>query len=143
MPIRLVCFALCATLLVAPLACTEKPDSTLEPPPPADGVSFAADIQPLFARNGCTDCHGTLMSSGYSVLTHEAVFGPGIEAASRGMLEVVPARPDSSYLVWKVEGAGPNGEPIFGQRMPLDRNPLPAADMELLRTWINEGALDN
>lgn len=140
MPIRPVRFALCASLL---LACTEKPDSTLEPPPPADGVSFAADIQPLFARYGCTGCHGSPGNSDYSVLTHESVFGPGLEARSRGMREVVPAQPDTSYLIWKLEGAGPNGEPIIGQRMPRGGAPMATADIELLRTWINEGARDN
>jgi hypothetical protein len=140
---RLVRFALRATLLLVPLACTEKPDSMLEPPPPADGVSFANDIQPLFARNGCTGCHGTVPSSGYSVLSHESVFGPGFEAASRGMLEVVAARPDTSYIIWKLEGAGPNGEPILGARMPRGGGPIAEADLELLRAWISEGAVDN
>jgi hypothetical protein len=139
-PVRLV---MAAALLLAVLACTEKPGSTLEPPPPAPGVSFTADIQPLFARYGCTGCHGSPGNSGFSVLTHESVFGPGFEAVSIGMLEVVAARPDTSYLIWKLEGAGPDGESIIGQRMPRGGAPMATADIELLRAWITEGALDN
>jgi hypothetical protein len=77
------------------------------------------------------------------VLTYESVFGPGLEAASRGMFEVVPARPDTSYLIWKLEGAGPNGEPILGDRMPRGGARIPEADLELFRSWISEGAVDN
>ena len=146
-PMRLARAALASIiLLLFPLlfaACTEKPDGAIEPPPPADGVSFAADIQPLFASHGCTGCHGTPGNSGFSVLTHESVFGPGFQAVSRGMLEVVPARPDTSYLLWKLEGAGPNGEPISGERMPRGGSALDAGEIELIRTWITEGALDN
>ena len=130
-------------LLLAPLllaACTEKPGA-IEPPPPAAGVSFAADVQPLLAR--CTGCHGTPGNSGYSVLTHQSVFGPGFQAVSRGMLEVVAARPDTSYLLWKLEGAGPNGEPISGERMPRGGSRLTPAEIETIRTWIAEGALDS
>ncbi len=134
----------CTWLLLFPLlfsACTEKPDAPIEPPPPADGVSFAAQVQPLLAR--CTGCHGSPGNSGYSVLTYESVFGPGFEAVGRGMLEVVPARPDTSYLLWKLEGSGPNGEPISGERMPRGGSPLSADEIELIGTWIAEGALDN
>lgn len=147
MPMRLARVArTCTCLLLFPFlfsACTEKPDGPSEPPPPADGVSFAADIQPLFALHGCTGCHGSPGNSGFSVLTHASVFGPGFQAVSRGMLEVVAARPDTSYLLWKLEGAGPDGEPISGERMPRGGGPLGAAELDLIRTWIAEGALDN
>ena len=146
MPKRLVRPASCALLFLLFFlvsSCTEKPEAPIEPPPPDGGVSFGGDIQPLFARYGCTGCHGSAGNSGYSVLTHAAVFGPGFEAVSRGMMEVVAARPDTSYLLWKIEGAGPNGEPITGERMPRGGGPMAAADIELLRTWISEGALDN
>lgn len=149
MPKRLAHAALgCTLLLLLSLllsACTEKPEAPIEPPPPDGdgGVSFAGDIQPLFARYGCSGCHGSPGNSGYSVLTHASVFGPGFEAVSRGMLEVVAARPDTSYLIWKVEGTGPDGYPISGERMPRGGGPVAPADVDLLRTWIAEGALDN
>ncbi len=140
---RPVFAAVFISCLIAVLACTEKPESPIAPMPPSDGVSLADDIQPLLTRYGCTGCHGVNGNSGYSVLTHQSIFGPGNEAAVRGMFEVVPGRPDTSYIVWKLEGQGPNGEPITGQRMPQGGAAMDPRDIGLIRTWILDGALDN
>jgi hypothetical protein len=42
------------------------------------------------------------------------------------------ANPEKSYLLAKVAGA----PSIQGKRMPLDKDPLPEADLKLLREWI-------
>lgn len=52
---------------------------------------------------------------------------------------VRPGEPDRSYLVMKVEGA----LGIAGARMPLGRDPLLPADIQLIREWISAGALEN
>ncbi|RMG61909.1 MAG: hypothetical protein D6715_12790, partial [Calditrichaeota bacterium] len=55
------------------------------------------------------------------------------------LLRVAPGKPDSSYLVWKIEGrAG-----IQGQRMPRGRDPLPPEAIALIRRWIDAGAPNN
>lgn len=54
------------------------------------------------------------------------------------MLVVDSGNPDGSYVIWKLEGAGPNGEPIVGARMPLSNPPLTAEAMQNMRDWISD-----
>lgn len=105
-------------------------------------VSFANEIRPIFERNGCltSACHGGgLISSGYNLETYAGVFGPGDEARALSTCDVAPGEPDASYLMEKLS----EDNPRLGARMPLNRPPLNDADLELIRTWIAEGALEN
>lgn len=52
------------------------------------------------------------------------------------LLRVEPGAPDESYLVMKIEGA----PGIVGNRMPRGRPPLSEEQIQLIRTWIAEGA---
>lgn len=54
------------------------------------------------------------------------------------LLLIHPGRPDSSYLVMKLEGA----HGIKGMPMPLARNPLPADEIATIKEWINQLAGD-
>jgi len=51
---------------------------------------------------------------------------------------VTPGSPDSSYLVNKLEGTQTSGG-----RMPLNGNPLPSSQIELIKRWISTGAPNN
>jgi hypothetical protein len=55
-----------------------------------------------------------------------------------GILRVAPGDPQNSYLVQKIEGRAAQGG-----RMPLGRNPLPQASIDLVRSWIAGGAQMN
>jgi len=57
------------------------------------------------------------------------------------MVVVELGDPDGSYVIWKVEGVGPNGEPIVGAQMPLSNPPLTAEAMQNMRDWISDGTL--
>ena len=138
--------ALAAVCLTA--GCTEKPSGpsgpNVEPDPDTDaGVSYVADIAPLFQTYGCLNCHGSHGENRFSVSTYESLFEPGFQAEERGVPPVKPGDPDSSYVIWKVTGEGGTGEPINGFRMPVIGTYMSDADIELFRTWIAEGALDN
>jgi len=145
---RLSSGALVIVLLGFP-SCTEKPTSFSIPPPNGGDtlVSFSGDVRPLFSQYGCASasCHGANPGqSNYSVLTYASVFRPGMQAAGRGLLPARAGRPDSSYLVWKVEGQGDQGEPINLVRMPQTGPPyLQPSEIALIRAWIRQGALDN
>ena len=52
------------------------------------------------------------------------------------LFRVNPGNPDDSYLIHKLEGR----EGIVGGRMPLASTPLSEAELELVRTWVAEGA---
>ncbi|NIX01217.1 MAG: hypothetical protein GWN13_23845, partial [Phycisphaerae bacterium] len=52
---------------------------------------------------------------------------------------VEPGQPDSSYIVWKIEGR----QGIQGQRMPLGGSPLSQEKINMMRDWILNGAPNN
>jgi len=52
---------------------------------------------------------------------------------------VQPGDPESSYLVWKIEGRSE----ITGGRMPLALAALTTAEIQAIRGWIANGAEDN
>ena len=64
---------------------------------------------------------------------------PANEAA---LIRILPGKPDSSYLVHKIQGtqAAVGG---FGGQMPLGKSPLSQGDIDKIRAWIQAGALNN
>jgi len=54
------------------------------------------------------------------------------------ILRVKPNDPANSYIVQKIEGTA-----AVGQRMPLGQPALDAATIQMVRTWISEGAQNN
>jgi hypothetical protein len=107
------------------------PDATL---------GFLADIQPIFDAN-CTGCHAGAGASGSLNLSFGASYGNLVGVASTerpALLRVAAGNPTDSYLIMKVEGApGIGGDP-----MPLGGALLPA-EIDRIRTWITQGAVDN
>ena len=112
-----------------------------------------AQIQPLFDAH-CVRCHapggiGYLQTGGSTQngldLTAGNSFGALVgqptfeDPNTRPRWRVLPAEPDSSYLIQKISA----GSPKFGQRMPLD-GPLflSASDIQLVRSWIEDGAAE-
>jgi hypothetical protein len=55
------------------------------------------------------------------------------------LLRVSPGKPDSSYVMWKIEGRSG----VIGERMPLGLSPLSAEQIQAVRGWIEAGAQDN
>lgn len=55
------------------------------------------------------------------------------------MLEIESGNPDASYVIWKVEGIGPSGDPIVGAPMPLSNPALTADTIQNIRDWISDG----
>lgn len=101
-----------------------------EDPPPGNGedVSFALDVLPLLQQE-CTICHGG--SGGLFLDTYAAVIAGGDSGAI-----VVPGDPDASLLPQRLDGSIP-------PQMPLDGDPLSGPEIDIIRQWILEGALNN
>ncbi len=98
---------------------------------PSTNVSYAQHVQPLFnqtcALSGCHD-DGPHQSQLRLTSHFQTTFGlPGI---------VVAGQPESSQLVYRIEGT-------VGDRMPLNGAPLNQNQINGIRTWIAEGAQDN
>jgi hypothetical protein len=104
-------------------------------------VSYNQDLVPLLARHDCltSACHGgTFLSGGYDLRTYEGLFGPGDVAEIFGICNVVPGDPDASFLIEKLLA-----NPRSGTRMPQNRPALSDEEIDMIRTWIADGAPDN
>lgn len=53
--------------------------------------------------------------------------------------EIASGNPGASYVIWKVEGLGPNGEAIIGGRMPLGNPALTPDTIQNIKDWIADG----
>ena len=105
--------------------------------PEAQGkVSFKADVKPVLERN-CVVCHRPgaegYKASGLSLESYSSL----MKGANRGPV-IKPGSSDDSVLVRAVSrDAKP---PIV---MPHRNPPLPRADIDIIKAWVNQGALDN
>ena len=103
--------------------------------------SFAADIQPIFNREGCTNgaCHGVGASAGLNLESGESYADlVRVPSTQTGYERVTPEKASESYLIIKLEGTH-----SVGGRMPLGGSPLDQIDMGTLKNWINKGAKNN
>lgn len=99
-------------------------------------ASYSKDVQAVLGKN-CTECHvpgkpgfeasGLDMTS-YDSLMKGGKFGPLVK----------PGDAFTSALNMLVEG---RANPAI--RMPHGKEKLSAADIELLKTWVNQGAKNN
>ena len=111
--------------------------------PPANmTISLSADVQPIFTRSCAKGgCHaGTATAQGLNLETGKSYVNlVRVTSTEDSTLKRVdPGMSDLSYLIMKIEGNG------LGDRMPADGPPyLPNAEIQLIRDWIDQGALDN
>src|SRR5688572_23350051 len=111
-------FALICILFCTPLAAAEA------------GIDFDRQIQPIFQRS-CIKCHGPEKQKGGLRLDRSK---DAMGALDSGKQAIIPAKPNESELVRRVTTADPD------DRMPPKSDPLPAAEIQLLRSWIEQGA---
>lgn len=93
-------------------------------------IDFARDIQPILA-NTCYECHGPKKVRAELRLDTRAGFMKGGETGAL----VVPGNSEQSLIVRRLLGL--DGD----DRMPKDGDPLPAAQIALIRSWIDQGAV--
>ncbi len=100
----------------------------------AVGISYADQVQPVFTANcAVTGCHamGTTPTGGLRLMNYNASWPAG----NSGDV-IVPSDPDNSLFVKRIEGT-------ITPRMPFGRTPLPDSTIQMIRTWIAQGAQDN
>ena len=103
---------------------------TPELPPAATAeIDFARDVQPLLKRN-CQGCHGAgMQQSGFRLDDGAAALKGGYSGPS-----ILPGKSAESRLVHRIAGA--KGVPV----MPPAGRRLTAAEVGVLRAWIDQGA---
>lgn len=103
-------------------------------------------VYAIFSAGGkCTGCHGSAgnlnlssKATAYSQLKLKAASGQPCESTMQ--FRVKPGDATNSLLVDKLSKAS---SMVCGDRMPRGETPLPAGDIDKVRSWINAGALDN
>ena len=103
-----------------------------------------SQLQAAIFTPRCSGCHTGVGSSlpGVQNLTAGNTFAAivGVTSIEQPALKkVAPGDPDHSYLVQKIEGA----PTISGARMPFGGPFLTQAEINLVRAWIAQGALNN
>lgn len=108
---------------------------------PASTVAFTTDIQPIFdASCATTGCHRTPNPQGGLSLMSGQSYGQLVNVTAQGYapaLRVLPGDPGESVLYNKVANTG-----RFGGGMPPSGGIGPTG-IDLIRTWILEGAPEN
>ncbi len=87
-------------------------------------VNYSTDIQPIFNAH-CTYCHG--VSGGLTLTSYSDLMENDV---------VEPTNSTASKLIQKLRGT-------LGTQMPKNQDPLDETTINLIETWIDEGALHN
>ncbi len=100
-------------------------------PADAAGIDFSRDVKPILAEH-CIKCHGPDKAESGLDLSDR---NKALSELDSGDRAIVPGKATESHLIARVA----SGEP--DQRMPPgDEKPLKAAEIEILRQWIEAGA---
>lgn len=131
----------------APSAQTPKDHPAASSPasdlPGETAVSFRRDLIPLF-RDNCAICHQDELPYASLSVEPESAYQMlvGAPATEADMERVAPGNPDRSYLLLKISGRNKFVKG-GGVGMPLGALPLSAAEVDLVRRWIQQGAPNN
>lgn len=94
-----------------------------------DAGWFRREILPILA-NRCQSCHNdALRLSGLTLESPSGLKNGGVHGPV-----VTPGRPQQSRLYRRIAG-------LEKPAMPMDGEPLPQSEVDLLRTWIEQGAV--
>lgn len=109
-------------------------NAAVDPTHAGQQVSFQNDVRPILDEY-CVSCHGgtdesgeVVIELGYDMSTYE-----GVMAGSDYGSVIEPGDPENSLFL----------EMIVNGDMPEEGDPVPADQIEIIRTWIAEGAQNN
>ena len=101
--------------------------------PATDAVSFDKQVRLIFQAN-CQGCHQPAKSGGQYVMT---AFDKLVKGGESGSAAVVPGKPEGSNLLRLITPKDGKAE------MPKGKAPLTAAEIEIVKKWIAQGAKDD
>lgn len=93
-------------------------------------IRFSRDVAPILQRR-CVGCHGEDLSEGSYRLDSFAALK---RSGDSGVPTVLPADSTASELWRRITSSDET------ERMPSDADPLPDAEVEIIRSWIDQGA---
>ena len=99
--------------------------------PLAAEVDFVRDVRPIFEKH-CLDCHGQQKQKSGLRLDVKA---EALKGGAKNAPDIVPGKGSASPLWQRVSSHDDD------ERMPPNGPRLTTAEMELLKTWIDQGAV--
>jgi cytochrome c553 len=102
----------------------------LTPPVPAADIDFSRDIQPLLAKR-CFACHGPDTQEAGLRLD---VAGAATRELDSGLQAIAPGDPAASEILARIRSTDPD------LQMPPEGQRLSAAEVAVIREWIEAGA---
>ncbi|MBW2464564.1 MAG: hypothetical protein JRH11_23150 [Deltaproteobacteria bacterium] len=119
-------------------------------------ATWTAIYDRVIVGGGCLGCHDPdatvsfVEQSALDLSDKDGAYAAmvGVEAlgtpcmAEGGADRIIPGDADGSMLIHKFENRLPDGGDICGGPMPLGV-PLPQSQIDVVRIWIDDGALDN
>ncbi|KAA5546376.1 DUF1553 domain-containing protein [Adhaeribacter rhizoryzae] len=97
---------------------------------PEKSVDFNADVRPIL-NTKCISCHGGVKEkSGFSLFSR----ADALRKNNSGKPAIIPGDPENSEFIRRLTAKDPE------ERMPYHAEPLPQAEIDILKQWIKEGA---
>ena len=110
-------------------AAEHAPDVSKLPPPADAQIDYVRDVRPLFERR-CVKCHGAEKQKGGLRLDNRSMLLKGGDEGEA----IIPGKSGESRLIHLVGALEPD------EIMPPKGEPLSAAEIGMLRAWIDQGA---
>jgi mono/diheme cytochrome c family protein len=128
-PLLLLALSLYGMALVSSATAAEESEAEAK----TAEISFYRDIRPIFQAE-CHGCHQPAKDKGGYVMTD---FTRLVGIGDSEKAAIVPGKPDESFLVEQIT-------PVDGEaEMPQKGDPLSAASIDMVRRWIEAGAVDD
>ncbi|MEO6809409.1 MAG: c-type cytochrome domain-containing protein [Isosphaeraceae bacterium] len=125
--------AVLAALTMAPSAMAGAEEKPAADAPQVKPVSFDTQVRPIFQAH-CQGCHQPAKAGGGYVMT---AFDRLLSGGESEVAAVVPKDLDASFLIEQIT-------PEDGKAaMPKDKPPLSLPEIETIRLWIAQGAVDD
>jgi hypothetical protein len=114
-------------------------------------ITLSTNVQPVFTTNcALSGCHSGPSPMQGQNLSLDSTYKFVVNVAANellggsGLKRVLPSRPDSSYLVHKIQGTHLFAPSLgSGVQMPEAHPPLAKGTINLIRNWILQGARNN
>jgi hypothetical protein len=98
---------------------------------PSSKVDYNTQVKPILNRK-CISCHGGVKREAeFSLLFRQEA----LATAESGKKAIIPGDADHSEMILRITSSDPE------ERMPYKKDPLSEEEIQILRQWINEGAV--
>lgn len=98
----------------------------------AGNYTYDADVKTILNQNNCISCH-QYMGTYAAIMTEKSVYSP-----TNGLKIVYAVKPDSSVLIWRLEGKTAGGQTVVV--MPLGGDKVSDTTIQKIKDWITQGA---